>query len=674
MVKFLFGIHCHQPVDNFHHIVYEAIEKSYKPFLKVSKNYEFKFAVHYSGWLLEFIKNNDKELFSLMKKLSDRGLIEFFSGGYYEPVLASIPSDDRKIQIEKLNNFIKNNFGQEPKGLWLTERVWENSIVKDLAEIGIEYVMVDDYHFISNGYKKEQLYGYYLTEEEGHKIKIFPIDKTLRYITPFKPVNEVIQYLHSIKGKAGIIFDDGEKFGIWPHTYDWVYKNGWLEQFIEAVISDSEIQNVHYKEFAENEKPEGLCYLPTTSYYEMGEWSLFTEAQVEMTEFQKLLEQKGFKNLAEKYVKGGIWKNFFSKYPESNRIHKRYLNLSIKNRDLKNREIFLENLLKAQCNDVLWHGIFGGLYLPNLRDNAYRYIIQAEKELENIKGKQNPTVEDLYYYGYDTVKYTTDNLILIYSTKEGGQLTELSIKDKAFNFQNSLTRRKEGYHEEILKPSKSESSSEEGITTIHNKDLEFEDREKLIFDWYEKNSFVDHIVEDINHKEFYRCEFRELGDFTNMPFEIKDVSENLLSLYREGGIYKDNSFYRTVLQKDFHINENSIEFLINIKTEYENELKYILEFNFHFANIEDVQINGKNLREINELQDKIFNIYDKYTEKNITIQFEKDTKLLTYTVETVNQSEKGLDTIVQGQTFGFIFVLNREAEIKGKVSITSRKF
>ena len=670
MVKFLFGIHCHQPVDNFHHIVYEAIEKSYKPFLKVAQNYDFKFAIHYSGWLLEFIKDNDKELFSLMQKLSDRGLIEFFSGGYYEPVLASIPSDDRKIQIEKLNKFIKNNFGQEPKGLWLTERVWENSIVKDLAEVGIEYVMVDDYHFISNGYRKEQLYGYYLTEEEGYKIKIFPIDKTLRYITPFKPVGEVINYLHSIKGKAGIIFDDGEKFGIWPHTYDWVYKNRWLEQFIEAVLSDKDIENIHYRDFAEKEKPEGLCYLPITSYYEMGEWSLFTEAQVEMIEFQKMLEEKGFKTLAEKYVKGGIWKNFFTKYPESNRIHKRYLDLSIKNRDIKNDERFLENLLKAQCNDVLWHGIFGGLYLPNLRDNAYRYIIEAEKELEKIKGKQNPKVEDLYCYGYNTVKYSTDNLILIFSSKEGGQLTELSIKDRDFNFQNTLTRKKEGYHEKLLKPSQNKSVSDEGITTIHDKDLELKDKEKLIFDWYEKNSFIDHIVEDINHKSFYRCEFKELGDFANMPFNIEKVSQDFVSLSRNGGIYKDNKFYKTVIKKDFHILNNSIKFLINLKTEFEDYLKYLLEFNFHFANLENVKLNGKNLVEIKELEGNIFNLQDSYTGKNITIQFEKNTKLLTYTVETVNQSEKGLDTIIQGQTFGFIFDLNKELKIKGDISIS----
>ncbi|MBX0311830.1 MAG: 4-alpha-glucanotransferase, partial [Sulfurihydrogenibium sp.] len=88
MVKLLFGIHCHQPVENFYEVVDEAIEKAYKPFLKIAKKYpKFKFAVHYSGWLLEYIKNYSKETFKLLQDLALDGQIEFFSGGYYEPIL-----------------------------------------------------------------------------------------------------------------------------------------------------------------------------------------------------------------------------------------------------------------------------------------------------------------------------------------------------------------------------------------------------------------------------------------------------------------------------------------------------------------------------------------------------------------------------------------------------------
>src|SRR3977135_936063 len=36
------------------------------------------------------------------------------------------------------------------------------------------------------------------------------------------------------------------------------------------------------------------------------------------------------------------------------------------------------HLLRAQCNDAYWHGIFGGLYAPHLRTALWRELIQAE--------------------------------------------------------------------------------------------------------------------------------------------------------------------------------------------------------------------------------------------------------------------------------------------------------
>ncbi len=673
-IKLLFGIHCHQPVDNFHYVVEEAIEKSYKPFFKVANRFNFKFAVHYSGWLLEFIKNRDKELFKLMQEASEKGIVEFFSGGYYEPVLASIPSDDRKKQIQKLNDFIKQNFYQTPKGLWLTERVWDDSIIVDLVETGIEYVIVDDYHFISLGFKKEQLHGYYITEEEGYKLKIFPIDKTLRYITPFKPVPKVMEYLYSLpENKAGIIFDDGEKFGIWPKTYEWVYQEKWLENFLETVENDEKIESIHYKDFAQNEKPEGLVYLPTTSYYEMGEWSLFTDGYIEIEFLHQKLKEMGLEHLAEKYVKGSIWKNFLVKYPESNRIHKRTLELS-KQKELKKDEQYYESVMKAECNDVLWHGVFGGLYLPNLRDNAYRFIIEAENRKDELTGEPNYLkIEDLNYDGYEEIKISNHNFIAVFETKNGGQLTELSLKKNLFNLQNTLTRRKEGYHEKILNPPKEHHHDEEGISTIHETDISVSQKilEKLKFDWYEKNSFIDHFTDDsISADLFDKCKFNEYGDFANNPFNIVSVDENQIVLKREGGIFEQNQRFDTSLTKRFVLQESGISFEIQIDSDFDREIIYLLEMNLHFANIENVLVNGKKIRTVKELEpQKQFKIYDDYLDKDIVLKFDKPAKLLTYTIETVSQSESGLDLTVQGQSFGFLFPFNKNLKIKGSLEI-----
>ena len=168
-------------------MVYEAIAKSYRPFFETVQDDDWlRFSLHISGWLFDFIKRNDPSLFAMIKKCSDKGMIEFFSGGYYEPVLAAIPQKDRVLQIQKLNTFLYDNFGAKPRGLWLTERVWSESIVDSLVDCGIEYIITDDYHFIAAGFDERVLKGYYMTEEGGNKLGIFPISRALRYLVPFK--------------------------------------------------------------------------------------------------------------------------------------------------------------------------------------------------------------------------------------------------------------------------------------------------------------------------------------------------------------------------------------------------------------------------------------------------------------------------------------------------------
>ncbi|MCD8493651.1 MAG: hypothetical protein LRY51_18120 [Geovibrio sp.] len=273
-MPFLFGIHCHQPVGNFSHVVDEAVERCYAPFMEAALLYpQFRFAVHYSGWLLDYIRQHHKGVFGSMKKLADNNQIEFFTGGYYEPVLSAIPSQDRRGQIEKLSSYINNHFGQMPDGLWLTERVWDPAIITDVTEVGVRNMIVDDYHFISAGYYKEMLNGYYISEQDGRRVNLFPIDKNLRYLIPFKEEAAIVEYLEKTAdsgGKCSVIFDDGEKFGVWPHTYEWVYEDGWLERFLDVVISSGKCEFAFFGETADRVKPAGLAYLPITSYHEWG--------------------------------------------------------------------------------------------------------------------------------------------------------------------------------------------------------------------------------------------------------------------------------------------------------------------------------------------------------------------------------------------------------------------
>ena len=668
----LLGLHCHQPVDNFSEVVDDAIEKSYRAFFQVASLYpEFKFSLHYSGWLLEYIKKNDKETFALMQKLAKNGSIEFFSGGYYEPILASIPSKDRIEQIKMLNSFIKKNFNQKPKGLWLTERVWDSTIIKDLAKCDIEYVLVDDYHFLSAGFKRDSLNGYYITEDDGTPIKIFPINQNLRYILPFKAVDDVTEYLANLKtsrGGAGIVFDDGEKFGIWPKTYEWVYEKKWLNSFIEKTLEHDEIEPKLYSEYIKEQKPLGIAYLPTTSYYEMGEWSLRADDALCMEKMKKDLKTFANEDI-NRFVKGSIWKNFFVKYPESNHIHKRVLELS-KNQ-LKSKS-YKTSLFKAQTNDTLWHGVFGGLYLPNLRDNAYKFIIECENERYK-KDKLYLEIEDNNFDGYEEVKAVNKNFIALFDSKTAGQLVELDLRDKKFNFLNTLSRYKEAYHDKIVKPpikQKSDTDSDE-IDTIHSLNIENLDkyREMLKFDWYRKSSFIDHITDfSVNIDNFDNNTFREYSDFANQPFKIEDFSNNSVTFKREGGIYTDRKI-ETSLTKSYTFDENSIVFDIDLEVATQVDFNYLMEMNLHFANLKDVKLNSKSIENKSIITDKKISITDSYTQKEIVFELEKEIEIFITRLDTLSQSEKGFDSTNQGITLAFKTPFDTKLNFKGKVSI-----
>jgi len=157
LTKLLFGVHMHQPVDNLDVAVKRAIELSYAPFFELMSSYpKFKFTLHSSGWILEYIKDNYPSIFKNIQKCN----IEVITGGYYEPILSSIDRKSQLNQISKLSQFIEDNFAQTPKGLWLTERVWSDEIISTLSELGIEYVIVDDEHIYRAN--KQEIEGFYI--------------------------------------------------------------------------------------------------------------------------------------------------------------------------------------------------------------------------------------------------------------------------------------------------------------------------------------------------------------------------------------------------------------------------------------------------------------------------------------------------------------------------------
>lgn len=702
-VAFLFCIHNHQPVGNFLHILEDAYEKAYVPFIEVLKRYPFmKISIHYTGILWDFFRDHHPEFLQTLRELVEKDQLEMMTGGYYEPILAVLPDADKVGQIKRLTRTIEKEMGMTPQGMWLAERVWEPHLPKCLREAGVEYIAIDDYHFKKSGLREEELYGYYLTEEDGKVLKVFPGSETLRYIIPFHPPEETLEYLSKLRGSpsAAIFADDGEKFGVWPYTYHSVYEEGWLERFFELIGKNLDwIEPMHLGAYAIRERPLGRIYLSCSSYREMDEWSLPAEA---MAEYGKVVER--LKNAPEgeqvrRFLKGGFWRNFFAKYPESNDMHKRVLHLreKIGNEERppvpKNHDP-LHYLYRAQCNDAYWHGVFGGLYLPHLRHAIYENLIKAETLYDQQMHPEQEWVDleklDLNGDGDEEVILKNPEAVLLFSSR-GGTLLEMDDRSKAFNILGTLTRRKEAYHQKLLEAREQRERGETSTSrtkTIHEI---FDSKEKdldqyLRFDEYRRVSFLDHfIAEPLDFESFRKCTYQEEGDFIREPCEIdarRRGKDQEVVLFRSGWLRQNGGGDPIEIKKRFSISGREKVVRASYQVTYKGEIRktnFGVEFNINllagnapdrYYDIPGHSLEDRKLASVGALNGVTeVHLIDEWSKMKVVLRTGKSCDLWRFPIETVSLSESGFEKIFQGSCLLLYWPLDLEPEKRFEVEL-----
>ncbi len=489
-VRFVFGVHMHQPVGNFDHVFEEHTRDVYLPFLqRLAERDFFPIAMHLSGPLMEWLDRAHSSYLDMVGELASQGKIEMLLSGYYEPILAALPRDDRVEQIQWMQRAIEARFGVKASGLWLTERVWEPELPADLNDAGVRYVFVDDRHFLVTGFNRDQLHVPWRTESNGRAVDVLAIDERLRYLIPFRPTSEIEDYFRELNeaGQPIAVFaDDGEKFGGWPGTREWVYDKGWLKQFldsIEKLVASAEVMLSTGSAALDATPSGGIAYLPTASYREMEGWSLPAAGALQLAELEKNL---GTDN---SFIRGSHWKNFLAKYPESNRAHKKMLALSALCRRRGDPETARRAVGRAQCNDAYWHGVFGGLYLPHLREGIWKNLAIAERELRRGESLEIELL-DFDFDGRDEIWIHSSKFSAIV---KDGTIVEYTIFDDELNYADVLTRRFEAYHQIEASQGASHDDSGDGVPSIHHLEESMRLKEQPPVDARNRAMFVDSI-------------------------------------------------------------------------------------------------------------------------------------------------------------------------------------
>jgi alpha-amylase len=691
------ALHNHQPIGNFDGVFEQAYQDSYLPFLDVFEPYErLQISLHTSGPLMLWLAERHPEYLDRLRLLVDLGRIEIMGGPQYEPILTMLPTCDRIGQIQTYAMWLERNLGAAPAGMWTPERVWESSLTSDVVDAGIAYTVLDDFHFRAAGLLEQQLTSYFLTEDDGRVLKIFPGSERLRYTIPFRPASETIDYCRKVAEQSpGAVLtfgDDGEKFGTWPDTKAHVYEKGWLRCFFDALCeNDDWLHTVTLGEAIRQSPPAGRIYLPDCSYREMTEWALPVEAQETFDDVVHAMEDHQRWADLKSFVRGGYWRNFKTKYDETNEMYARMMHVSRRlaeaeasGVDAGELAVIRDHLYRGQCNCPYWHGAFGGVYLPHLRNAVYSHLIQADTRLDAATGvaagSVQATADDYNFDGLQEVRLSNDRLCAWIAPGRGGRMYELDVRGIGHNLLATLQRRPESYHRKVLK---GPSDAGDDVASIHDRvvfkqaDLD----QRLQYDKFARKSLMDHFYDnEATLDAVARCEAMERGDFVELPFETKlrrGSDRVQVQMRRDGNAWGIPITVTKAVTMVAGSDRLSITYLLE-NLPPGKPLHFAIEMNFAGlpAGADDRYFSDPDGNCLGQLGQQLdlhdtngLSLSDRWLGIDVSLEIDRPSGIWTFPIETVSQSEGGFELVHQSVCVQPHWIVSGDAEGRWAVQI-----
>jgi 4-alpha-glucanotransferase len=371
--------------------------------------------------------------------------------------LPLISQADAVGQLRMLSDDCEALFGVRPRGAWLPEFAWEPWIPAALKEVELEFTLLNTAQFVSTGLESSSLTGPFSSEFEGRVTKVFPASSLL---PSMKDIAELSGLLVCALHVEQVGFADR------------------LEQFLKNLESQKDVQLVTLSNALEQFPTRGTVYLPSSQSPELGVWTALEPANTTRENAD---------------ARGGSWRSFMTKYPEVNHLVKRAARVSRELHEATRApESAWRSLYRAQCGNAYWHGARGGVFENYLRSAAFKNLIEASNALEPRKyGWLQIEYEDFDSDGADEVIAESNTLGLFFKPDQGGMLTELHHRGRAFNLLDTLSRRSEP---EMLKTA--------------------------ILDSHPRRALIDHFIgAESGFAEFEDGTYLELGDFVTGNFE-----------------------------------------------------------------------------------------------------------------------------------------------------------
>jgi len=715
-------IHNHQPVGNFPWVFQQVYEESYLLMIEALEQHPtVRLSLHYSGSLLDWFEEAHPEFLERIAALVRRNQIELVSGGYYEPILSSIPDRDKIAQIRRLTERLSRDFGVNASGMWIAERVWEPDLPRLIREAGIEWTILDDVHFKNVGLEDEDLYGYYATEDQSSILKVYATSKKLRYTIPWRPAIETIEFLRSLATPDGkriaVMGDDGEKFGSWPDTGDYCWgsalQKGWMDEFFNALEEQSDwLHMTLLGEHARNYPALGRIYIPSSSYIEMTEWALPPKKSYLFGNLLHQLEEE-HRDYILQFMRGGFWRNFLVRYPEANNQHKKMLRVhDVVYAAGATEETGVVQLWKAQANDTYWHGLFGGVYMSHIRSAIYHHLIKAENAADRVRfgdGQwQRYKFTDFDRDSQNELIIESDQQNLYIDPQRGGTLFEWDLRQSMHNLLSVMSRHEEGYHRtlrdyeqerrkrEALAVQNSADKSSNGEhaqpvsphTSVRTKEPDLD--RYMVVDRYRRNSLIDHFLPPATTlSDFAQLDFEEMGNFVELPYEtvVQQDSKGIkVTLSRDGHVRRAGALepLQIFLSKTLFVpvgeEKSVVQYTIENRGQTRVQTRFACEWNINllggggndqaYYHVEGRELENESFDSTGEVNHvSSFNIGNSWIQQDIGFSLSEAATLWRFSIEAVTGSEAGFERTHQGSCLTLLWPLLLEVGQSWSVEI-----
>lgn len=566
-VKLIIGTYNSQPPEEVSSVVEEYYQKAYKTFLTTLYNFSsIKASLHYSGALFEWIEEEHPEFISVLQEMVNNRQIEMLSGGYYDPALTLLPVTDRVGQMEKLTTYIRKSFGKRPRGCFITESVWDSTLVSSLKTCGFDYIFLDENQFLSSGILEENINKPVITEDMGKIITVFPISNSLTSMFLRRPPQELIDYLREHLHTDGVftILFKGEY--LMKYGTDVTSVKEWLEEFNTLLEENSSwIETINPTKYVKQVQGElERTYFPQYSINGMRNKPLPLVGQKELN---RLTRHLGALGDVSHWINSGFFKQFLARYKDSAQIYAKmvYVNILINQikGDRSRKKTAREELWRSQSHYVYWHGNHLGIYDKRLRERTYKFLIEAEKSArEQGIFQAGLNHIDIDLDGKKEILYQGD-LYNGYLTTKGGVLFQLDYIKRPHNMCATVMRLEEAYHQQ----------------------------NRGNFDTYERKLFHDHfITADTKPEQLQDNSHRELGNFIHNSYEFDSIlrDKKTVEQVAKGHIDYLGSEHQIVIKKKYKFNKKGIVLTYSIENcdDLPIETQFSPEMNFSLGGLE----------------------------------------------------------------------------------------